>query len=115
MDKNKVIKKIEEIELMLKGLKEDLGSKEPINDNPVSSAGQSEDKYSGPKGGSLLLIREGFFKSKQTLDAVKEALEVKGYNYHKDVVRNALNRLSVINGPLVTFREGKTKFYVERK
>jgi hypothetical protein len=70
---------------------------------------------SGPKGGTLLLIEEGLFKKKQSLDDVKNALEKNGYMYHKDVVRNTLSRLSTVKGPLVLIKEEKSKVYVERK
>jgi|SRR3989338_240650 len=71
--------------------------------------------HSGPKGGTLLLIREGVFRKRRSVDEVKTALEKKGYIYHKDVVRNTLNRLSRTRGPLTTINEGKSKVYVERK
>lgn len=71
--------------------------------------------YSGPKGGVLLLVGEGLFRKKQSVDGVKEALEKRGYVYHKDVVRNTLNRLSVVKGLLAVIKEGKSKVYVERK
>jgi hypothetical protein len=71
--------------------------------------------HAGPKGGTLLLIKEGTFRKKQTVEAVKEVLEGMGYFYHKDVVRNTLNRLSTPRGPLTVIKEGKSKVYVERR
>lgn len=81
----------------------------------IESNKSKSEKYSGPKGGVLLLIDEGFLKSRKTVDEVWLSLDKKGFIYKKDVVRTALNRLSKPNGLLVKIEEGGRKVYVKRK
>lgn len=72
-------------------------------------------EYPGPKGGILLLIQEGFLKTRRTTDEVWTTIEKKGYAYKRDVVQTALNRLSKPTGPLVKMEGEGKKVYVERK
>lgn len=90
----------------------EVGARSVVSKKNENSA---RNDHSGPKGGTLLLIEEGLFRKKQSVDSVKDALEKKGYVYHKDVVRNTLNRLSAVRGPLAAIKENKSKVYVERK
>jgi enolase len=74
-----------------------------------------DETTSGPKGGILILISKGFFSPERALDDVVQALRKAQYRYHKDVVRNALNRLSSKKGPLTKFREAGVTLFAERK
>lgn len=87
------------------------------NKNQVNklNSTKKEENYAGPKGGTTLLINEGFFKSKKTSDDVHSTLNKKGYVYKRQVVQTTLNRLSKSKGLLVAFKEGGKKVYVERK
>lgn len=77
---------------------------------PKTKAGD----YAGPRGGILLLLQEGVFKSGKELKAVRQALAERGYHYSRQAVHNALDALSKAGGPLVVLKEKKRK-YVERK
>ncbi len=72
-------------------------------------------KYSGPKGGVLLLLDNPFFNPKSTAAAVHAELDKKGYVYRKVVVQTALRRLSNPKGPLVKVEESGKQVYVQRK
>lgn len=71
--------------------------------------------YKGPKGGVLFLIEKGFFKKRNNVNDVCVSLEKEGYNYKREVIQTALNRLSVKNGLLVKIEENGKKIYVQRK
>jgi hypothetical protein len=85
------------------------------NDTGKIIGGSKSKEYSGPKGGALLFIEQGFFKNKKTLEETHSALDKDGYVYKKDVVRIILDRLSKPGGPLIKIEEGGKKLYVERK
>ena len=73
-------------------------------------------KYSGAKGGILLLIDKNFFENiRRTASQVRTAMTEQGYNYSIQVVQTTLNRLSSRNGPLTAMKEGKIKVYARRK
>jgi len=73
-------------------------------------------KFTGAKGGILLLVERKFFDNK-----LRSALETKskmaenGYIYSIQVVQTALNRLSSPKGCLTAVKEGKKKAYARRK
>lgn len=76
---------------------------------------ETPEQYEGPTGGVRLLIKEGFFSTKRSIDEVYDALASKDYQYIKDVVRNSLNRLASSTGPLVALKTNDGKLYVKRK
>ena len=83
--------------------------------NPDGAVIVSHKKFSGPKGGILMLIEENFFQTPQPVSDVKSSLEKNGYHYSIQAVQTALNRLSNLKGPLNTLKSGKKKTYVKRK
>lgn len=72
-------------------------------------------EYSGPKGGVLLLIEEGFLETTKTTNEVWTELKKKAYIYQRDVIQTTLNRLSKSTGPLVKMEEKGKKVYAQRK
>lgn len=74
-----------------------------------------EKNFTGPSGGSLVLIKDGFLKQRKTTNDVLAELEKRGFIYKRQVVQTALNRLSNKNGPLVKIEEKDGIVYVERK
>lgn len=74
-----------------------------------------KNSFAGPTGGVRLLLDEGFFKQKRSVDEVHQNLEKKSYLYNKDVVRNSLNRMSSTDGPLVAIKRNGGKLYAVRK
>lgn len=81
----------------------------------ISKSGKISKGFSGPKGGILLLLDRGFLDTKKVADEVCSALDKEGYVYTKQVVQNALNRLSTKKGPLVVIDEKDKRIYVKRK
>jgi len=73
------------------------------------------DSFSGPKGGTTLLISKGYFDKRRTAQEVMSELEKNDYNYQLQVVRNTLNRLSSGRGPLTRLEVGGNRLYVKRK
>ncbi len=76
-------------------------------------------KFKGPKGGILLLLKDGDLKSPKTLPQVLQKLQQAGFHYTRQVISTALIRL-VQNRVLVRVPaqnpEGKEKWaYAERK
>ncbi len=71
--------------------------------------------FAGLKGGLVLLISRGFFKTKKALAATRQELEKHDYHYSAAAVQTTLNRLSTRTGPLAAFKEGGKKVYVRRK
>lgn len=113
---NEVGKKIKKLEDRVSALEAIAADAKGVNKNPKSKAeGNVNQEYSGPKGGILLLIQEGFLKTKRTADEVRITLEKKEYIYIIQVVQTALNRLSKPSGPLVKMEKEGKKVYVERK
>ncbi|MCE9586223.1 hypothetical protein K8R04_02800 [Candidatus Uhrbacteria bacterium] len=76
----------------------------------------SEGEFSGPKGGVLLLISKGFFTRQRSAAQVMAELKGMGYiGYRRQVIHNALNRLSASKGPLISSIEGGVRIYAKRK
>ncbi|MDP2631135.1 MAG: hypothetical protein Q8P56_07070 [Candidatus Uhrbacteria bacterium] len=73
------------------------------------------DNLGGPKGGTLFLISEGYFNKRRTAQEVMTELEKNDYNYRLQVVRNTLNRLSSMRGPLTRLDVSGNRLYVKRK
>jgi len=71
--------------------------------------------FSGPKGGILLLLNEGFYKNKKSATETQLELEKRNYFYKRQVIQTALNRLSGAKGVFVALTENNIKVYVERK
>ena len=113
MDIRKILDTLENHEKRIHELESKLSV--GVSSSEVHSEAVKGVNYSGAKGGVLLLIKEGFLKSKKTADEVWFSLEKRGYVYKKDVVRTALIRLSKSSGQLVKIEEGGKKLYVERK
>lgn len=88
------------------------GDKKTPSHKPETAA---IDKHDGPTGGVRLLIKQGFFSAKRSIDEVHSELQTNDYQYIKDVVRNSLNRLSSSSGPLVAIKTADGKLYVKRK
>jgi hypothetical protein len=77
---------------------------------------QSGNEFSGPKGGALLLISKGFFSRQKNAAQVVTELETLGYiGYQRQVVQNALNRLSANKGQLIASTEEGVRMYAKRK
>lgn|SRR3989338_3619259 len=79
---------------------------------PVDSKLQ---KYTGAKGGSLLLLSKGYFSKFRTAQEVKNELANNDYHYNIQVIQTTLNRLSKERGLLVGMKESGKKTYVKRK
>lgn len=114
MDKVKIKRTIEEIEVLLHDLKDqmDLNLENRLAYQKVKI---DKNKYTGPTGGARKLYDVGFFKEKRSLSNVRKELGNNGYYYSRQAVHEALKTLSGKNGPLVSLKEGKNKLYVERK
>lgn len=82
-------------------------------------AGQVTDtktqRFTGTKGGILLLISKGYINQIRSAPDVKSELGRNGYHYSIQVVQTALNRLSEKGGPLVAMKDADKKVYVKRK
>jgi len=77
---------------------------------------ETKKEFKGPKGGILLLLSRGYFSSRKTATEITAELKKSGYDYRRQVVQTALNRLSKNMGPLTTgVKEGGKKAYVKRK
>lgn len=100
-----IISRLEKLEKVVFAQAKD---KETILKEPLNT-------FSGPKGGILLLIENGFFEMPHTALEVKEEIAKNGYHYSIQAVQTALNRLSSKQGPLNTLKDGKKKAYVRRK
>lgn len=72
-------------------------------------------KYTGAKGGILLLMTKKFLKIRHTASEIEKELEKEGYVYKRQVIQTALNRMSNPKGPLVKIDHQGVKAYVERK
>ncbi len=72
-------------------------------------------KFSGPKGGVLLLVSKDFFSKKRTANEVKNELDKLEYFYVIQVVQTTLNRLSKKDGCLTSTEENGKKIYMKRK
>ncbi len=81
----------------------------------VKSGVKDEEKFSGAKGGVLLLVSKAFFSKKRSAPEVKIALDKLEYFYSIQVVQTTLNRLSGKSGPLIPSEEAGKKMYVKRK
>ncbi|HEX3095983.1 MAG TPA: hypothetical protein VHQ20_02590 [Patescibacteria group bacterium] len=76
---------------------------------------KSKKDYTGPSGGLAMLAEKGFFSKKRTTAEAFAEMQKNDYHYRLSVVQTALNRMSVKNGKLTTFREAGKKVYVIRK
>lgn len=76
---------------------------------------KSQNNFTGIKGGILLLIENGFFKTPHTAPEVKASMEENDYHYSIQAVQTALKRLADSRGPLTSMKVGKSKVYAERK
>jgi len=85
-----------------------------ISDKKKTAAKKPND-FTGPKGGVLFLISKGFLNKRKTALEVRDELENNDYNYRREVVQTALNRLAKNKGPLTTLVVGGKKVYVKRK
>ena len=72
-------------------------------------------EYSGPQGGVVRLVEEGFFASPRSLGQVKQKLAEYEYHYRTQSIANALDRSSKLGGSLVTLKVGGKKNYIRRK
>lgn len=113
MDDKNIQQQIEDLEKRVTALETADGTKDKNHKSKTKRNTSLE--YSGPKGGILLLTKEGFLKTKRTADEVRLALEKKEYIYIIQVIQTALNRLSKPNGPLVKMEKEGKKVYVQRK
>lgn len=117
MDNKDVQKQIDNLEKRVTAL-EAVTFRQKTNKPSTVNYGRekiSRMEFFGPRGGILLLVREGFLKTKKTVNEVRASLEKKGYVYKVQVFQTALNRLSKSTGPLVKMEEEGKKVYVERK
>lgn len=78
-------------------------------------AKKGTDEFGGAIGGVRFLNSRGFFSKKRTLRDIREELSKHDYHYSAQAVQTSINRLSVVGGPLVSFREAGKKVYAERK
>jgi len=85
------------------------------NGNAKSATKTKPSDFSGATGGVRFLISKGFFKKKKALAEIRTALSEHGYLYSAQAVHEALKRLTVKSGPLVSLQEGGRKVYAERK
>jgi hypothetical protein len=89
------------------------GQKGEDQGRPKSEAKASD--FSGPTGGIRLLVSQNFFKTRKSLADVRTALAKNDYHYVTQVIHNFLSRLSRVDGPLVSVKDGNKKMYVKRK
>lgn len=83
---------------------------------PAPRKAAEEKEFSGPKGGILLLTSKGFFSRQRSVAQVLTELEGMGYiGYQRQVIQNALNRLSASKGPLIASTEDGVRMYAKRK
>jgi len=106
---DKIIQKVTELEKRIIKLE---GTVFGINKLPEKV---SHKEYSGPKGGIQFLIDKNLFPKKATTLVIKELMEKNDYQYKRQVIQTALNRLSKPGGLLVTFVEKGIKIYAKRK
>lgn len=84
--------------------------------NTILKKKTANDNFAGPKGGALLLISKGFFSTKRSAADVVKELEGLGYiGYQRQVVQNALNRLSANKGQLIASTDKGVRMYAKRK
>lgn len=109
-----ILKRLDHIESRLAKLEgNDFNS---IQDKKATTAKQTKgEKFKGAKGGILFLISKGYFSQRRSTLDTRGELKKNGYDYKREVVQTALNRLSKINGPLVALKESGKKVYVKRK
>src|SRR3989344_3012281 len=69
------------------------------------------EKFSGAKGGALLLISKGFFSKKRMISEAKAEFDKLEYFYSSQVIQTALNRLSGKKGPLIVTEQKGKKVY----
>lgn len=108
-------KKLEDFETRISLLEKDKVASLDTTLSPKVGNNKQANSHSGPKGGVILLVEEGFFKTKKNLDEVWAELGKKGYVYKKDVVRIILTRLSKPREFLVKIQENGKNIYVQRK
>ncbi len=72
-------------------------------------------KFTGAKGGILLLLSKNYFNQRRSAPDVKSELKKNEYDYSIQVVQTTLNRLSKGKGLLVAHKDGDKKHYVRRK
>lgn len=88
----------------------------PMKKKTVSKEDAHDGAFSGPKGGALLLLSKGFFLKQRSVAQVVTELQGMGYvGYQRQVVQNALNRLSANKGPLIASTESGVRMYAKRK
>ncbi len=102
----KLTQRIEALEKIVFG-----SSGDPADTAPIAK----KSNYSGPLGGTRLLIVQDFFKAKRSLGEIRKELEKNGYHYSRQAVHNALSTLSKSGGSLVTLKNNSKNVYVERK
>lgn len=102
------------IEQRLARLEKAVFGRKGQTDAAAKSPAKASD-FSGPTGGIRLLVSQNFFKTRKSLADVRTALAKNDYHYVTQVIHNALSRLSRVDGPLVSVKDGNKKMYVKRK
>lgn len=118
MDKEKILKLINQIEEATAKLKLEVGipTRKDVKKRMIKpKRGKAED-FKGITGGVRLLISRGFFKNKKrTFGEIRKDLNKNGYYSSLQAIQTALDQLSGPKGPLVKIKERGKNYYVERK
>jgi len=83
--------------------------------HPKTASVPKAQKFTGAKGGIMLLLSKNYFNQRRSAPDVKSELKKNEYDYSIQVVQTTLNRLSKGKGPLVAHKDGDKKHYVRRK